>query len=739
MRNLKSYISLLAIGAAALTACQNDFDNIDVPVPVATIQANTTINEVKTRYWNDATNYIDTIRLNDAGEHVVISGRVISSDASGNIYKSLVIQDATGAMAMSINANSMYQKYRMGQEVVVDLTDMFIGKYNGLQQLGFPEEYQDTYEATFMPYEFFEMHAQLNGLPEPAKVDTILVNSTADLSTSPEGLRKWQSQLVRFNNCHFEQGGQVAFTDGHKVTSNRNLILSDGNSIIVRTSGYSNFWSDMLPAGNGDVVGILSYFGTSGWQLLLNDRKGCMNFGNPTIGPGAEDNPYTVTEAIAAINSGVTAKDVWTKGYIVGAVALGVTEITSNADIEFTSTPTMDNTLVIAADPTEKEIAKCLVFELPQGSALRRYGNLVDNKSNYGKLMTIQGNLGKYLNSPGITGNTGAIGTFTIEGVDIKEPVSGTIFSETFASGMGEFTIENVTLPSGVDAIWKYDSQYKYMIATSYIDKVNYDADSWLVSPVIDLKGLSAAYLSFDQVLNFFSSLDVAKTQATVGVRVVGSKDWTTLTVPTYPTLAWKPFVNSGSIDLSTYAGKQIQIGFHYVGTAAKAGTWEMNNVIVSTEKSGGDTPDNPDTPVTPGTGTEFTFTSAQFSSFTLPGTSEAEGFTFAIEKAGGTTNPLYHANTTAIRLYADNTMTISGKKMNKIVFTLSADVKNQYTTLTPSTGKINPEQQSGDTVIVWEGSASEVTFTVGHDATLGTEPSKRGQVRFTAIKIWAE
>ena len=184
MRNLKSYISLLAIGAAALTACQNDFDNIDVPVPVATIQANTTINEVKTRYWNDATNYIDTIRLNDAGEHVVISGRVISSDASGNIYKSLVIQDATGAMAMSINANSMYQKYRMGQEVVVDLTDMFIGKYNGLQQLGFPEEYQDTYEATFMPYEFFEMHAQLNGLPEPAKVDTILVNSTADLSAN---------------------------------------------------------------------------------------------------------------------------------------------------------------------------------------------------------------------------------------------------------------------------------------------------------------------------------------------------------------------------------------------------------------------------------------------------------------------------------------------------------------------------------------------------------------------------
>lgn len=573
MRNLKSYISLLAIGAAALTACQNDFDNIDVPVPVATIQANTTINEVKTRYWNDATNYIDTIRLNDAGEHVVISGRVISSDASGNIYKSLVIQDATGAMAMSINANSMYQKYRMGQEVVVDLTDMFIGKYNGLQQLGFPEEYQDTYEATFMPYEFFEMHAQLNGLPEPAKVDTILVNSTADLSTSPEGLRKWQSQLVRFNNCHFEQGGQVAFTDGHKVTSNRNLILSDGNSIIVRTSGYSNFWSDMLPAGNGDVVGILSYFGTSGWQLLLNDRKGCMNFGNPTIGPGAEDNPYTVTEAIGIEQAGTSAKG-WVTGYIVGAVAPGVTTVSSNDDIEFKADVTMDNTLVIAADPECKDFSQCLVFELPQDSKLRQYGNLLSNPSNYKKQMSLIGNLDKVYATYGVTGNNGTAAEFKIEGVEVP-----------------------------------------------------------------------------------------------------------------------------------------------------------------------GDTPVTPpDTPDTPGTGTEFTFTSAQFSSFTLPGSSTADGFTFDIEKANGSTAPAYHANTTAIRLYADNTMAISGKKMNKIVFTLASDAKFRYTTLTPSTGKINPAQTADDTEITWEGSASEVTFTVGHDATLGSDgPEKRGQVRFTAIKIWAE
>lgn len=842
MRNFKSYISLLAIGAAVLTACQNDFDNIDVPVPVATIQANTTINEVKTRYWNDATNYIDTIRLNDAGEHVVISGRVISSDASGNIYKSLVIQDATGAMAMSINANSMYQKYRMGQEVVVDLTDMFIGKYNGLQQLGFPEEYQDTYEATFMPYEFFEMHAQLNGLPEPAKVDTILVNSTADLSTSPEGLRKWQSQLVRFNNCHFEQGGQVAFTDGHKVTSNRNLILSDGNSIIVRTSGYSNFWSDMLPAGNGDVVGILSYFGTSGWQLLLNDRKGCMNFGNPTIGPGAEDNPYTVTEAIGIEQAGTSAKG-WVTGYIVGAVAPGVTTVSSNDDIEFKADVTMDNTLVIAADPECKDFSQCLVFELPQDSKLRQYGNLVTNPSNYKKQMSLIGNLDKVYATYGVTGNNGTAAEFKIEGVEVPgdqpaEEGNGTKESpynvsqvlalgnpgtSAWITGYIVGWVEGQALQSGAHFDANATSQSNILIAatptetdvnkcipiqlaygtdartalnlqsnpgnlgkkvsiestlekyfgvvgqkgsTAYeIDGNSGGGDTPVTPPAGDGDGTEAKPYSIAQVI----ALGNPGTSAWVKGYIVGWVEGQVLqsgahfdanaTVQTNLLLA----DNKGETDLSKCIPVQLAYGTEartalnlqdhpgnfgkeltiqgdlvkYFGVAGQKGSTAYK--IDGT--GGGDTPVTPpDTPDTPGTGTEFTFTSAQFSSFTLPGSSTADGFTFDIEKANGSTAPAYHANTTAIRLYADNTMAISGKKMNKIVFTLASDAKFRYTTLTPSTGKINPAQTADDTEITWEGSASEVTFTVGHDATLGSDgPEKRGQVRFTAIKIWAE
>ena len=37
----------------------------------------------------------------------------------------------------------------------------------------------------------------------------------------------------------------------------------------------------------------------------------------------------------------------------------------------------------------------------------------------------------------------------------------------------------------------------------------------------------------------------------------------------------------TGAIDLSAYAGKKIKVAFHYIGTAAKSGTWELNKLNV--------------------------------------------------------------------------------------------------------------------------------------------------------------
>ncbi len=427
-------MSLLLFGALSLTACQDDVDDPAFIEPQSSWLADgdnyqlMTIEEVKAKFWSDDTNYYWTdsegnpyLPKSDDGRHILIKGRVISSDAAGNVYKKLVIQDETAAVTFSINANSMNNKFRRGQEIVVDITGMTIGKYAGLQQFGAPDD-SETYghQTTFMAYEFFLEHVQMNGLPDLAKIDTLTVRDFSQLSGGPEVIRKWQSQLVRFNNCSFVNGGTETFAKSKETVSQ--TLNVEGGTIDVRTSGYSNFYADPLPEGNGDVVALLEYFNSS-YQLTLIDRAGCMNFGNPTIGPGAEDNPYTVNEAISVIAGGGSVNGVWIKGYIVGAVAAGVQDVKANSDIEFASNPDLPNTLVIAQDAECKDWSKCMVIELPQNSSLRKYGNLVDNPTNYKKELCILGNFGKVLGTYGVTGNNGASSTYTIDGQ--KSPDDG--------------------------------------------------------------------------------------------------------------------------------------------------------------------------------------------------------------------------------------------------------------------------------------------------------------------------
>ncbi|MBP3590748.1 MAG: hypothetical protein J6J61_09240, partial [Muribaculaceae bacterium] len=286
MKKIKSYILGLTaaiMAGTALSACQDDFDNPVIEVPQATIEANISIADLKAQFWNDATNYADSIYDADDPTHrYVIAGRVVSSDEASNVFKSLVIQDETAAIALSINSYNLYLNYRVGQEIVIDLTGMHIGKYNGLQQLGRPEWYANgnAWEVTFMSPEFSAAHAQLNGLPQRQLIDTIAVPNFAMLTPNPGTLRRYQSQLVRLQNVHFEDAGKEKFSEYHSSGVNRNLVDQAGQTLAVRTSGYSTFWNTTLPEGNLDVVGILSYYGTTGWQLILIDENGCINVGD---------------------------------------------------------------------------------------------------------------------------------------------------------------------------------------------------------------------------------------------------------------------------------------------------------------------------------------------------------------------------------------------------------------------------------------------------------------------------
>lgn len=144
--------------------------------------------------------------------------------------------------------------------------------------------------------------------------------------------------------------------------------------------------------------------------------------------------------------------------------------------------------------------------------------------------------------------------------------------------------------------------------------------------------------------------------------------------------------------------------------------------------------PDNPDNPDQP---TNVTIVYAKHSADALDVT--VDGINAKAEKQDGTTAPVYNESTAALRLYAKNTLTISGKEIEKIVFTLAEDAKYRYTTFTPSVGTL-AAQAKGDTEMTWTGDASSITFTVGEKATLGEDgDTKAGQIRISKIEIFVK
>ncbi len=576
------------MGAAALTSCGDDFVSPPMVVPSATIEANTSILDLKTAYWASDRNYVKTIGLNDAGEHTIIKGRVVSSDETGNIFKSVIIYDGSAALNLSINAYDLYQTYQFGQEVVIDVTELNIGGYNGLMQLGGEGTYNNAPSMTFMDSEVFAAHAQVDGLANPLLVDTIPATIPDILAAkqSTEGLILWQSRLVRFDNVRWDAPGKP-YAEGTSST-NRYIIDESGNQLLVRNSAYASFKNELLPQGYGSVTGILSYYGTD-WQLMLIDSNGCQNFEDSDEpdqpvqpgenGDGTKAKPYGVDQVIAMAPGSTTAaveSGVWVKGYIVGFMPTGG-DATLLSGTVFGIENAATTNMVIAASADVKDASECIGIQLP--ASMRDALSLANQPANLGKEVMLQGDVMKYCGGPGLKNLT----DYMLDGKGPDVPDTGdAIFSETFAANsLGQFTIENVNLPSGLDAVWKGSASYG-AVATAYVSasQTNLDSDSRLVSPVIDLGSASAPALSFEHALNFFADIATARQQATVEARVEGG-EWETLEGVTYPTEMGWSFVPSGSISLAKFAGKKIQIAFHYTSTAAKAGTWEVKNVII--------------------------------------------------------------------------------------------------------------------------------------------------------------
>lgn len=403
MKSYKTILAsaLMAIGTFGFTSCDGDpelppvFANGTGSESLKPLEANTTIIDLKTTYWDDARNYAQTVGTTADGEHVLIRGRVVSNDSAGNVYKSLVIEDATAALSISVDTTKIYQLLPPGTDITIDMTGMTVGKYNGLFQMGEPKPYNNEMEVSFMKYYKLRGAIHVNGTPDASKIKPTVVTiaDVASWKNDNDSLRKYQSRWVRFNNVSWVGGGTLQWGDeddkGAGTTANRQIKDASGRTLTARNSGYSTFWRQTLPAGTGDVECLLSFYGTD-WQLTFNNYTDCFNFTGEADTPigggdGSAEAPYTV----AQIKAGSSGSDKWVTGFIVGYINGKAFEPT------FGASGAVATNLVLAptADCTIADL--CIPVALPAGN-MRTALNLADHPDYLGKEVTLKGNCATY-------------------------------------------------------------------------------------------------------------------------------------------------------------------------------------------------------------------------------------------------------------------------------------------------------------------------------------------------------
>ncbi|MBL0293498.1 MAG: hypothetical protein IPQ04_04310 [Saprospiraceae bacterium] len=194
----------------------------------------------------------------------IIRGTVVGDDASGNIFKTLHIQDETGGIEVKINAVSLFNFYPAGTTIAIKLKGLYMGDYNGQIQLGGSYEVSGT-------------RININGIEE-ALYKNYIVRAKTDIPVTPLAISISQlntghtSMLVELNNVNFINSDvNVVFADvPGKNSLNRTLEDCDGSQIVMRTSGYSSFGDALTPAGKKKIVAIFTVFGTTK-QLVLRD------------------------------------------------------------------------------------------------------------------------------------------------------------------------------------------------------------------------------------------------------------------------------------------------------------------------------------------------------------------------------------------------------------------------------------------------------------------------------------
>lgn len=264
-----------------LFSCKKEFDT--PPVTEANDGARVSIAQIKARY---STN-ISYRFVSDSNLYCVVT----ADEVSGNLYKDIYVRDASGALHVKLKeSGGLY----IGDSIRINLKGCTLNEYNRLIQL----DSVDTGKS------IVKLASGLN--PKP------LVMTIAQINANTAATNSVQSKLIRIENIEFiEADRNKTYADAAGLQSKNLTITScSGQTLVIRTSGYSNFASQFSPSGNGYLTAIISQYGDKAgdMQLILRSSTEINMGGALCTATTAPTQTFVLGNPVASINENFSSQ-----------------------------------------------------------------------------------------------------------------------------------------------------------------------------------------------------------------------------------------------------------------------------------------------------------------------------------------------------------------------------------------------------------------------------------------------
>lgn len=198
-------------------------------------------------------------------ENAIISGVIVMSDKSGNLYHKIIVQDQSGGIEVLLDQQDLYTELPVGRRVFIKCGGLFSGKKNGIGQLGYMPDANGFVSP--IPAAKIKNFIFPGQFPVLIKPDTF---SLAQLATAI-GNERQLNTLVVIKDVEFaDSNSQISYAlpPDQSAATERILQNCSGATLPLQTSAYANFQALKTPSGHGWISAIYTAFRGKPYLLI---------------------------------------------------------------------------------------------------------------------------------------------------------------------------------------------------------------------------------------------------------------------------------------------------------------------------------------------------------------------------------------------------------------------------------------------------------------------------------------